>query len=834
MEVGKTEAQEEKSDSNKPDRVSSKLSIHPKVQFAPDESLPSSPSFGSPIKSRLRTRKRKRTLSEASYFSTSSRTSSVRSVSSSSSSSSSYSIRAPDGGWGWVVVVAAFFVNLIADGITFSFGLLYMELEEEFGHSKAVTAGVVGLFHAVPLLSGPISSALTDRFGCKQVTLAGSILSCVGFLLTAFSESLEVIYVTCGLLSGFGLSLCYVAALVVVAYYFDTKRSLATGISVCGSGVGTLVFAPFIEFLIELYGWRGTMIILAGCFLNMCVCGMFFRDLEWTRTIHNNRKNASVSPSKSLGNISTASKTMPEVEELKLLLENGDVSALFAEETQGGQDQEERLSSSLIHIPTYLSNLDNNEDKVNQVVNAICENEMTRKFFIEKFPESSIAQSLESETQLPLDHNPSSKKATLSTDDVADQEPLLTKKVDDRRTSRSNHSKFRGPLEIQPDAARKLNLDDDAANEVFHPEPLDKSNKNDVQRTSQLSSSKSRGQVDPPQPVEHVVGGTKLKRKVSSLFKKSNPKPILKKAKDATDEVTHQEPLLDKPKKVDNQRTSHLNHLKFRRQSVTYRGAMLSTSRYRLRACNSCPDIYQNAMIVHPSEEESGVERCGSWVKDNFFKYCFCISCGWKKFLDISFTLFLISNFILYAWYDIMYTYLPDYAEKTLQWHPNDATILLPMIGIFNTLGEVVIGYVGDKNWINLNYLYALCMAACGVCTLAVPFISGHHLLRAMASVFGFAISANYSLTSPILVELVSIEDFSNAYGLLLLVQGISNLVGPPFAGYLYDVTLQWYLTFGIGGAFIAFSGLLVTIVPFFHHFRKPPKTSNQVGEITV
>ena len=38
--------------------------------------------------------------------------------------------------------------------------------------------------------------------------------------------------------SGFGLSLCYVAAIIIVAYYFDRRRSFATGISVCGSGVG--------------------------------------------------------------------------------------------------------------------------------------------------------------------------------------------------------------------------------------------------------------------------------------------------------------------------------------------------------------------------------------------------------------------------------------------------------------------------------------------------------------------------------------------------------------------------------------------------------------------
>ncbi len=89
-------------------------------------------------------------------------------------------------------------------------------------------------------------------------------------------------------------------------------------------------------------------------------------------------------------------------------------------------------------------------------------------------------------------------------------------------------------------------------------------------------------------------------------------------------------------------------------------------------------------------------------------------------------------------------------------------------------------------------------MVACGSATAIVPFLSTYSGLGVVAGVFGFAISANYSLTSPILVDLVSLEQFSNAYGLLLLVQGISNLVGPPFAGYLYDVTKKWNYSFGL------------------------------------
>ncbi len=206
------------------------------------------------------------------------------SSSSSSEDSDQYSeARAPDGGWGWVIVFASFLVNLIADGITFSFGVIFLEFVKYFGEGKSKTAWIGSLFLAIPLLSGPIASYLTDRYGCRRVSIAGGILAATGFIISAFINSIELLFFTFGILSGFGLSLCYVAAIVIVAYYFEKRRSFATGLSVCGSGIGTFIFPPFIDFLIEEYGWRGTTLILAGLFLNLCVCGALMRDLEYTK-----------------------------------------------------------------------------------------------------------------------------------------------------------------------------------------------------------------------------------------------------------------------------------------------------------------------------------------------------------------------------------------------------------------------------------------------------------------------------------------------------------------------------------------------------------------------
>ena len=67
--------------------------------------------------------------------------------------------KAPDGGYGWVVVLASFFCNIIVDGVIFSFGVFLVDVSKDLQVSKGATAWVgslqtgfyliVGKFHCV-------------------------------------------------------------------------------------------------------------------------------------------------------------------------------------------------------------------------------------------------------------------------------------------------------------------------------------------------------------------------------------------------------------------------------------------------------------------------------------------------------------------------------------------------------------------------------------------------------------------------------------------------------------------------------------------------------------
>lgn len=212
-----------------------------------------------------------------------------------------------------------------------------------------------------------------------------------------------------------------------------------------------------------------------------------------------------------------------------------------------------------------------------------------------------------------------------------------------------------------------------------------------------------------------------------------------------------------------------LKDLRIHRHSLTYRGAMLNINKYRLRA-SSCPDIYRNSMTTIASDTETTVEQLFSE-----FKRLFKDILDFSYFLDIRFLLFAISNFVLYTWYDVVYVYLPDWAgEHGVS--TTDASMLISLIGIVNMFGEIVLGWAGDRKELNPNIVYAICMGFCGLSVLLVPLFYSYAWMCVLASAFGLFIAANYSLTSIILVNLVDIDRFTNAYGLLLLVQGIANL----------------------------------------------------------
>uniref|UniRef100_A0A7E4ZSD8 MFS domain-containing protein n=1 Tax=Panagrellus redivivus TaxID=6233 RepID=A0A7E4ZSD8_PANRE len=194
-------------------------------------------------------------------------------------------IEPPDGGYGWVVVFASFLANAIVDGVIFSIGETILPIwEREFKSNTATVSIATSLLAASYLLSGPLASALANHFGCNYVAIAGALIAALGFFTSALMPALPVIYFTFGIVGGVGFGLIFLPAVVIIGQYFSNRRALATGIAVCGSGIGTSVFSYVNPLILELCSnnWRFFMFAISGITCLCCVFGYFFKPLQPT------------------------------------------------------------------------------------------------------------------------------------------------------------------------------------------------------------------------------------------------------------------------------------------------------------------------------------------------------------------------------------------------------------------------------------------------------------------------------------------------------------------------------------------------------------------------
>jgi hypothetical protein len=68
---------------------------------------------------------------------------------------------APDGGWGWVVVLASFLISVVVDGICYTFGVIKPDLEKHFETSSSTTAWAGSLLGGFYLIAGSKSDFLS-------------------------------------------------------------------------------------------------------------------------------------------------------------------------------------------------------------------------------------------------------------------------------------------------------------------------------------------------------------------------------------------------------------------------------------------------------------------------------------------------------------------------------------------------------------------------------------------------------------------------------------------------------------------------------------------------
>jgi len=164
--------------------------------------------------------------------------------------------------YGYIVVLVAFCIYLVADGTFYSFGVFFEPILTDFGWTRAATSGAYSLCMILIGLMSIVMGRLNDRFGPRILLTGCGVFLGLGYLLMSQISAMWQLYVSFGLLIGIGVSAFLVPLQSTVARWFVKRRGLMTGISIAGVGLGTIIMPLLASRLISIYGWRTSYFIV--------------------------------------------------------------------------------------------------------------------------------------------------------------------------------------------------------------------------------------------------------------------------------------------------------------------------------------------------------------------------------------------------------------------------------------------------------------------------------------------------------------------------------------------------------------------------------------------
>ncbi len=154
-------------------------------------------------------------------------------------------------------------------GIIYIWSVFVAPVAEHFQWSvegAKLTSSFMLSFFVLGILFG---GKLQVRIGTQKTVLIGGMLLSAGMALSGILPTTlgMLLYLTYGIIGGFGVGMGYNAIISTAQKNFPDKRGLATGIAVCTFGFSTVVFTPLAGELMTLVGLQPTFLILAAVFL---------------------------------------------------------------------------------------------------------------------------------------------------------------------------------------------------------------------------------------------------------------------------------------------------------------------------------------------------------------------------------------------------------------------------------------------------------------------------------------------------------------------------------------------------------------------------------------
>lgn len=162
----------------------------------------------------------------------------------------------------WPLVAAGALMTCVAIGVVFSLAVFLDPMAADTGWSRAGISGAMTIAFVSMGLAGFGWGALSDRIGPRRVVLCGALLLGLATVLASRASSLLEFQLAFGVLTGIAAGSFFAPLFAAAAASFDRHRSLAVSLVSAGMGVAPMTIAPLAGWLVTLYGWRTTQLVI--------------------------------------------------------------------------------------------------------------------------------------------------------------------------------------------------------------------------------------------------------------------------------------------------------------------------------------------------------------------------------------------------------------------------------------------------------------------------------------------------------------------------------------------------------------------------------------------
>ncbi|XP_067944120.1 monocarboxylate transporter 4-like [Watersipora subatra] len=178
--------------------------------------------------------------------------------------------------WSYMIVIFSFLVITISCGAVYSSPIAMVvfasHLDKTYSVIEQTWLGASML--SSMSLSSIVCMPLIRLIGCRGSIILGGFVAALGPALAVFCTSLTAICLTMGVLTGIGVGLALIPALLTVELHFPRAgNKLATTLALSGIGIGVATFPPGLNWLQLNIDYMYCMLILSGTLAIISIMG---------------------------------------------------------------------------------------------------------------------------------------------------------------------------------------------------------------------------------------------------------------------------------------------------------------------------------------------------------------------------------------------------------------------------------------------------------------------------------------------------------------------------------------------------------------------------------